>query len=295
MMYLDTMNLKQIFDNKFSAKLSKDDIFNMSASLSYYTALSLAPLLILMITFVSFMGDTFKAQLVVEIQSLVGGQAADAIAMITKSADKKVEVRNLAGLFGVITLLVSAGGVFGELRASLNKIFDVPPIDYEKAAEESFWQSSRGFLKQKVFNVGMVLTFVFISIVSLIISSVLSFMLDGFKAVLGQVINFGVSILIFSILFGAIYYFLPQKRIQVRVAIISGVTTAVLFSIGKTLIGLYLGQSAVGSAYGAAGSMIVLLTWVYYSSAIIFISAELSHRIYDGRVSANEVPVKGTR
>ena len=277
------MNLKEIFDTKFFAKLSRDDIFNMSASLSFYTALSLAPLLILTITFVSFMGPGFSERLIEEIQQLVGGQAAEAISMITKSANSKIEVRNLAGTFGVLTLLISAGGVFGELRASLNKIFDVPPIDYEKAAQESFFKSSSTFLKQKVFNVGMVLTFVFISIVSLVISSVLSVILNGAKAVLGQTINFSVSLLIFSILFASIYYFLPQKRIKVRVAVVSGITTAFLFSIGKTLIGLYIGQSAVGSAYGAAGSMIVLLTWVYYSSAIIFISAELSHRIYDKR------------
>ncbi|MBC7370395.1 MAG: YihY/virulence factor BrkB family protein [Bdellovibrionaceae bacterium] len=285
--------MKQIFDTKFSAKLSRDDIFNMSASLSFYTALSLAPLLILMITFVSLMGPGFSAKLVGEIQNLVGGQAADVIALITKSAESKLEVRNLAGLFGVLTLLVSAGGVFGELRYSLNKIFDVPPIDFEKAAEESFFKSGTTFLKQKVFNVGMVLTFVFISIVSLVISSIMSFILDGAEQVLGQILNFGVSILVFTILFGAIYYFLPQRRIKPRVAIVSGITTAVLFSIGKTLIGLYLGQSAVGSAYGAAGSMIVLLTWVYYSSAIIFISAELSHRIYDKRTETIP-PVRGT-
>jgi membrane protein len=271
------MRVATIFDKKFTSKLGQDDVFSMAASLSYYTALSVAPLLILLITLLSFMGEGFKTELISQIQGVVGSQAAEAVTMITKDADQKVTVRNLAGLFGLITLLISAGGVFGELRASLNKIFDVT-VDPQAQSEESFWQTSRGFLKQKIFNMGMVLTFVFISIVSLLISSVISFWFQGAEAFISQAINFAVSILVFTILFASIYYFLPQKKMGVRVSVISGVITATLFSIGKTLIGLYLGQSAVASAYGAAGSMVVLLMWVYYSSIIIFLSAEISHK-----------------
>jgi membrane protein len=277
------MNVKSLFDSKFFSKVSNDDLFNMAASLSYYTALSLAPLLVLLITFVSFMGDTFKVELINQIQDLVGSQAAEAIAMITKSADQKVSVRNIAGILGLLTLLVSAGGVFGELRASLNKIFDVPLATISDQ-DENFWQTSRGFLKQKIFNMGMVLTFVFISIVSLLISSGISLWFQGAQALIGQLINFAISAAVFTVLFGAIYFFLPQKKMSLKVSLISGLITAVLFSLGKSLIGMYLGQSAVASAYGAAGSMIVLLMWVYYSSIIIFLSAEITHKAEEAGV-----------
>lgn len=273
------MKFGEIFTKKFFDKVGDDQILDMSASLAFYTALSISPLIVLMITFVSFMGDNFKANLTQEIQDLVGGQAAEAIKIIIENADKSQGARGLSSLFGFLTLLVSAGGIFQELRLSLNKIFEAKRPDEGPTQGHILLTTSLSFLKQKIFNMGMVLTFVFILIISLVISSVISLFLTGAQLLVGQLINFVVSTLIFASLFGAIFYFLPQKRIHVRLAAISGFITAILFSIGKTAIGIYLGQSAMASAYGAAGSMILLLMWVYYSSIIIFISAEISHQI----------------
>jgi membrane protein len=271
--------LKGIFDDKFIEKLNKDAIFDLAAALSYYTALSLAPLLILLITFVSFMGDGFKVELISQIQSLVGSQAAQAISLIVENADQRENLRGIAGLFGLLTLLFSAGAIFGQLRTSLDKIFDVEPAKVDPNNAPTFYQSSIDFLKQKVFNMGMVLTFVFISIVSLVVSSVISVWFKGVQMLVGQVVNFAISVFIFTLLFSAIYYFLPQKKMHRELVVRSGLITSILFSIGKSLIGLYLGESAVGSAYGAAGSMVLLLMWVYYSSVIIFLGAEISRRI----------------
>jgi membrane protein len=184
----------------------------------------------------------------------------------------------IAGIAGMVTLLFSAGAIFGELRMSLNKIFQVDKSKLEHP-DESFLRSTWRFLKDKLFNMGMVLAFVFISIVSLLVSSALSFFLKGDVAVLGQTVNFLVSLAVFGLLFGSLYYFLPQTKISAKIAITSGVITGLLFSLGKSLIGLYLGQSAVGSMYGAAGSLIVVLVWVYYSSAVIFVSAEIANEI----------------
>lgn len=273
------MRLRAIFDDSFFDKLTRDDIFDMSAALSYYTALSLAPLLILAITFIGFLGDSFKVELVRQVQELVGTQAAEAIKMITESAERREELRGVAGLFGLLTLLVSAGAIFGQLRTSLNIIFDMSIEQQKQADKMSFWLSSVGYLKEKLFSIGMVLTFVFISIVSLLISSFLTVIFQGITLVIGQVVNFITSIFIFTLLFSAIYYFLPQKKMSKKMTFIAGTITSILFSIGKFGIGLYLGQSAVGSSYGAAGSMIVLLMWVYFSSLIIFLSAEISHQV----------------
>lgn len=270
-------SLRSILSNEFLDKLDRDKIWDLSASLSYYTALSLAPLMILLITFVSFLGADFKSELIHQVEGLVGAQASQAIKTIALSADKTPEARGFAGVIGVITLLFSTGAIFSQLRRSLNTIFEVDTVPAE--GEPGFLQSSMDFVKRRIFSMGMVLAFVFISLVSLVVSSFISMTLHGMAAVVVQTINLLVSLIIFSILFGAIYFFIPQRPIPAVVAITAGLITAFLFSIGKTLIGLYLGQSALASLYGAAGSFIVLLMWVYYSSIIIFISAEIANEI----------------
>ncbi|MBO9666778.1 MAG: YihY/virulence factor BrkB family protein, partial [Bdellovibrio sp.] len=248
------------------------------ASLSYYTTLSLAPLLILLLTFVAFVDQSFRDEVLKQTQGLIGSQARDLIKDIAANVDSQSRMAGVAGMVGVVTLLFSAGAIFGELRMSLNKIFQVDKSKLEYP-NDNFIQSTWRFLKDKLFNMGMVLAFVFISIVSLLVSSGLSFFLKGDDAILGQALNFLVSLGVFGLLFGSLYYFLPQTKVSIKVAVISGVITGILFSIGKSLIGLYLGQSAVGSMYGAAGSLIVVLVWVYYSSAVIFVSAEIANEI----------------
>ncbi|UYL10744.1 YihY family inner membrane protein [Bdellovibrio sp. SKB1291214] len=264
----------------------------MSASLSFYTALSLAPLLVLLLTFVAIMNQSFREEILTQINLLFGTSSSQILEEIAKNVESQPDVRDLAGILGIITLLFSAGAIFGELRMSLNKIFEVK-IDYKKLEEETFLQSVGTFMKTKLFNMGMVLTFVFISIISLVVSSVLSLYLTGTDAVIGQILNFVVSLLIFGLLFSAIYYFLPQVQVRLKVAITSGFITAFMFSVGKGLIGLYMGQSAVASLYGAAGSFIVLLLWVYYSSAVIFLSAEVANEI--NKEERHEEGLQGVR
>lgn len=263
---------------RFSTKMLDDDIFDMSASLAFYTALSLAPILILLLTFLSFMGESFRQELLLQIQELVGIEASKVTHSIAESVDQQPEIRDFAGIVGVSTLIFSAGVIFGSLRRSLNKIFEAPVLGGVPVSA-SLLSGAWTFVKDKLFNMGMVLTFVFISIVSLLISSVISLSLKGAAQALGQIINLLVSFLIFWLLFGAIFWFLPQVKMRRRVAVLSGFVTAILFSVGKSLIGVYLGQSAVASMYGAAGSLILLLLWVYYSSLVIYFSAELSYEI----------------
>lgn len=262
---------------RFSAKMLDDDIFDVSASLAFYTALSLAPILILLLTFLSFMGEGFRQELLLQIQELVGIEASKVTRAIAESVDQQPEIRDFAGIVGVSTLIFSAGVIFGSLRRSLNKIFEAPAAG--DPVSTNIISGAWAFAKDKLFNMGMVLTFVFISIVSLLISSVISLSLKGAALALGQLINLFVSFLIFWLLFSAIFWFLPQMKTRRRVAILSGFITAILFSLGKALIGVYLGQSAVASMYGAAGSLILLLLWVYYSSIVIYFGAELSYEI----------------
>lgn len=256
--------------------MSRDDILEMSASLAFYTALSLAPLLVLLLTSVSLINLEFREQLLSQIQGLVGAKASELIREIARNVDERPDIRNLAGILGLLVLLFSAGAIFGDLRGSLNRIFEAHKK--EAAKDETFLQSTWQLLKKKLFNMGMVLTFVFISIISLIVSTGLSFYLNSSEQWFGQLVNFGISLAVFWLLFSALYYFLPDAEISKKTAGTSGLVTALLFSLGKTAIGLYLGQSAAASLYGAAGSFVVLLMWVYYSSAVIFLSAEIAYQ-----------------
>lgn len=259
----------------FTDKLGEDKLLDMAAALAFYTALSLAPLIVLLITFATFLGEDFRAELINQVKNLVGAQASQAINGIIANANRNIDVRNTAGLLGFLTLLFSAGAIFGQLRASLDTIYSYNPDKEKHKKSNSMIGSALSLVKEKVFNMGMVLTFVFISIVSLVVSSLLNVALSGSAAIIGQILNFVISVVVFGGLFASIYYFLPHKKIPLKVAFATGVLTAFLFSIGKNYIGLYLGNSAVSSAYGAAGSLVVLLMWVFFSSLIIFASAEI--------------------
>ncbi|UOF00780.1 YihY/virulence factor BrkB family protein [Bdellovibrio reynosensis] len=278
------MKIKQVINqlksSEFTDKLSKDKLMDMAAALSYYSALSLAPLLIILIFGVSFLGEDFKNELIAQIQALVGKQAGETIGVIAKNADKTPTARNVAGIAGILTLLFSAGAIFGQLRASLNVIFETADqCEPKKEQKKSFLRSAYDFIKEKVFTMGMVLTFVLISVISLVASSAIAVIFQGGEAFLGQALAFLASQVVFSFVFGAIYYFVPEIKIKPKIAFVAGLVTAFLFTIGKHLIGIYLGQSATANMYGAAGSLILLLMWVFYSSLIIFISAEIANEI----------------
>ncbi|WP_157684621.1 YihY/virulence factor BrkB family protein [Bdellovibrio bacteriovorus] len=269
--------LPRLTSQEFIDKLEKDKVFDLSASLAYYTALSVAPLLVLTLASVALLGDGLKSELIQQVHALIGGQAAETITSIAVNADISPHISGWAGIMGLGTLFFSAGAIFGQLRTSLNTIFESANTPDDK--ELSWLLASWDFLKQKIFNMGMVLSFVFISLVSLLISSLISLLLRGPAAILGQFANLISSQIVFSLLFAGIYYFLPQKKISKRIALVAGAFTALFFSIGKSLIGFYLGKSAIVSLWGAAGSLIILLMWVYYSSLIIFLSAEVANEL----------------
>jgi membrane protein len=260
---------KRLTQSSFFSKMMDDEIFDLAAALSYYSALSLAPLMILLLTLLALIGDDFKSEFWRQIQGVIGQDATETAKTLAIHAGKAGHLRNFAGAFGIVTLLFSAGAMFGQLRSSLNKIFEI------ENKEQDTW----GFVKTKLFNTLMVLTFILISTLSLLVSSFLSLAFVANQGVFVEVLNFFVSALIFVFIFSCLYYFLPDTKIRLRVVLTSGCITALLFSIGKSLIGFYLGRIAVASIYGAAGSFIVLLMWVYYSSVVIFISAEIAHEL----------------
>jgi membrane protein len=250
----------------------EDDALSHSAAMAFYAATSLAPVLLIVIAVAGLAVGRDAAQLALseQLSGLIGPTGADLLKAIVRGAANTTSGL-LAGSLAVITLIVSASGVFGEMRSSLNKIWRAQ-TDTELSA----------LVKARIASLGLVASLGFLLLVSLAVSSAISALSDSinryvpFGAVLAAIIDTIVSVALLAILFAAIYKLLPDRSLAWRDVRFGAVTTAILFTIGKSLIGWYLGTSAVGSSYGAAGSLIVLLLWVFYSSATFLFGAEVT-------------------
>jgi membrane protein len=251
----------------------EDDPFQLASSLSYYTLFSITPLLLIVIAITGFVfsREAAQGQIVETIQGLVGPDSARAIQGMIQNASDKPKTGMISTLIGTVALLIGAGGVVGQLQTSLNKIWGVAP-----KPGQGIW----GFVRQRFISFAMVLGIGFLLLVSLVMSALVT----GFTHLMGELIGgsagvahaleLSVSFISVTTLFAMIYKFLPDVVIRWRDVWIGAALTAFLFTIGKFLIGLYLGSSGVTSAYGAAGSLITVLLWVYYSSLIFFLGAE---------------------
>lgn len=260
----------------FTALVSRIESHNTmtwAASLSFYTSLSLAPLLMLFVTISAQFDPNLQTNFLSQVQGLVGTDAARGISLIIENAKARPDLASVSGLVGTVTLLLSASLVFGELRAALNGIFEERPAP---PPETTFLNSIFIFLKERVFQMGLVFGFIFTMLVSLGVSTAISSMVGSGEATALSLVNIAISAALYMGIFTLLFRFIPKRHLPWRQAARGGVLTALLFVSGKELIGLYLGNSAISSAYGAAGSIIVLLAWVYYSALITFIGAHVS-------------------
>lgn len=253
---------------------SKDNATRLAAALAYYTVLSLAPLLVLAVSVAGlvFGEDAAKGQIADNLSAVVGPEAGKGIQTMLANA-KSPEEGTIGSIVGVVALLFGASGVFGELQASLNRVWNVEP-----KPGKGVW----GFLRQRFFSFSMVLGVAFLLLVSLVLSAVLtavgsyfSHALPGGEA-LWQVVNFVFSLAVITLVFALIFKVVPDAEVGWRDVWIGAGVTAVLFTIGKFGLDLYLGRASVASPYGAAGSLIVLVIWVYYAAQILFMGAEFT-------------------
>ena len=261
---------------------SKDDVPRLGASLAYYTLLSLAPILVIAIGIagVVFGRQAVQSELVQQLDALVGHEGALVVqSMLEGASHHKAGV--LAMLLGALAFLGASLGAFLELQHALNTIFKVR-LDKSTAKRRPFLVA---LLRDRAKSFGMVLAIGFLLLVSLAISAALAAASAWLESgsfgspALWQVVNALVSLAVITLLFALIYRFLPDVRLSWRDVWVGAGTTALLFSIGKQLIGLYLGRSSVASSYGAAGSVVVIVLWVYYSSQIVLLGAEFT-RVY---------------
>jgi membrane protein len=271
----------------------EDNPFQLAAALSYYTLFSLAPLLIIAISIagLAFGHEAAQARIVETLQGLVGRDSAEAIQSIVQNASRKPETGRVSSILGVVLLLIGAGGVVGQLQTSLNTIWGVAP-----KPGQGVW----GFIRQRFISFAMVLGIGFLLVVSLAASALLTTFTQfagewlGTTAFLAHGLDLIISLVFVTALFAMIYKFLPDVRIEWRDVIVGAALTSLLFTIGKILIGIYLGTSGVTSTYGAAGSLITVLLWVYYSSLIFFLGAEFT-QVYAREYGSGVVPAENAQ
>lgn len=254
----------------------EDNVPQQGAALAFYSLLSLAPLLMIAIAIAAlFFGEeAARGELNDQIKDLVGREGAKATEAMLENAKRPGSGGTLATVIGVGTLLFGASGVFGQLQETLNRIWDVPT---NKSG--GIWD----MIRSRFLSFAMVLVIGFLLLASLVLSAViagagkyLSDIIPGLEAWL-QTANTVASFVIITVLFALIFKVLPDTSIAWRDVWIGALLTSLLFTIGKLLIGLYLGKSGMASAYGTAGSLVVLIVWVYYSAQIMFFGAELAH------------------
>jgi membrane protein len=266
---------------------SRDECPTQAAALSYYTIFSLPPLLAVLLLILGSVLDPrdVQGQLEQQIGALMGPTAVDQIRTILQQARRPEAHGALATVLSVGALVIGAAGAFGQLQAALNRAWEVAPDPAQGGLKQ--------FLLKRVFSFGMVFIVAFFLLVSLAVSAALSafggalggMLPDSISTTLLQVVNQIVSLAVVSVLFAAIFKVLPDAKVAWRDVWVGAFVTAVLFVVGKFLIGYYLGRTNPGQAFGAAASLAVLFVWVYYSSMILLFGAEFTESWADRRGS----------
>ena len=262
--------LKQVFNAWLD-----DDVPSMGAALAYYTLFSLAPLLLIVISVAGlvFGQEAARGEIALQLRALMGEPGADAVQALLASVGQPAE-STWATLLGVLLLLIGATTVFGELQSALDRIWRVPAT-----APVSGWLH---LLRARMLSFGMILVIGFLLMVSLVLSAALATMerlwspLFGGWISIASASNAAAGFVLVTAMFALIYKVMPRAQVLWRDVWTGALFTALLFSLGKALIGVYIGRSGIVSGFGAAGSLVVVLLWVYYSAQIFLIGAEFT-------------------
>jgi len=248
---------------------------SMGAAIAYYTAFSIAPMLIIVIAIAGlvFGSEAAGGYIYAQLGALLGDQGAQTVQAMVESAQDTGE-GILATAIGVALLVVSATTVFAELQTDLDRIWKAPAAE----KSEGFW----GLIRSRLLSLGLVVSIGFVLMISLVVSAALAALGKWWGGIFGdfewllQLVNVVVSLAVTTLMFALMYKILPRVKIGWRDVWVGAAVTALLFAIGKSLIGLYLGRSTFASGFGAAGSLVVLLVWVYYSAQIFLLGAEFT-------------------
>lgn len=265
-----TAAIKSRFMDFFNA-VGNDRVFTLGGSIAYTVALALAPFVIILLAFASLLGQGFQNRMYDQMTKLLGPEAGKAVQMVVENADNSQSLTTISGLVGLVVLAISASAVFGQLRSALDIMNHTP--------EDKIPSGIKGFFKDKVLSLGLVFGFVFLSITSLAVTAVISGVFYGREEFVWSVISAVTNVALFLALFTLMFRFTPTERMPWRQCAISGICASIFYLAGKSAIGVYLGNASVGSAYGAAGTFVVFLVWVYYTTVTLLISYEFSNHI----------------
>ena len=251
----------------------EDEALGRGAAIAFYTVTSIAPVLFIVVAIagLAFGQDAARGAIAEQVSDLIGRESADLLQNAIRSAANRSS-GVVATVVGIVTLVVAASGVFGEMQSALNAFWKVEPRGTTVSR----------LIRARAVSMGLVAALGFLLLVSLVINAGLSALGKYINAYLPfavlvlQGLTFLISFILISVLFAAIYKVLPDKRLEWRDVLVGAVATALLFTLGKFLIGLYIGTSAIASSYGAAGALILVLLWVYYSAQIFLLGAEFT-------------------
>jgi membrane protein len=274
-----------------------DQAPSKGAAIAYYSMFSIAPLLFIVITVAGLIHgpDAVRGAVFGQVADLMGESGAEAIREMLANVSEP-DTGSMAAMVSTALLLFGATTVFGQLQTALDTIWEVP-AQANAGKHNAIWI----FIKGRLLSFGLVLALAFLIVVSLVLSAALSALgkwwgpMFGEWETVAQVANLAVSFAMLVVVFAAIYKFMPRARIEWRDVWVGAAVTAVLFSVGKFLIGLYLGKSDVGGSFGAFGSIIVVMVWVYYSAQIFLLGAEFTWAYAHHSGSRQAKPVEASR
>jgi membrane protein len=263
----------------FFSKFMTDRTLSWAASVAYYMVLSLSPLVVLFLIVISHLDPHLQNTFVNQIRELGDPNVASGVEMVIHNSKTNIDLSHISGVFGAVVLLLSAGMVFSELKTALTLMFRQVPTK-----QNTKWQ----FILDRFKAMGLALGFIVTIILSLMLATAISSAISpgsvsSAPAIIYLILNILASSCIYFGLFTLWFHYLPEQDLPWKQAAQGGLITAVLFVLGKVLIGIYLGNSAFGSAYGAAGSLVILLVWIYYSAVIMFTGAHVSYLLNEGQ------------
>ncbi|KIQ96381.1 YihY/virulence factor BrkB family protein [Lysobacter sp. A03] len=258
-----TERLQQSWPAKFFQRFFAYDILALAAALSFFTLLSLAPLVVMLLWLTTSLYPVAQGEFFHQIGLLAGPQVEQTARLIVANAEQQPGTGSLAAILGTAALLVGASMVFGQLQVALNRVF---------RSDATRLGGALAWLRKRLLSFGMALGVGFLLVVSMAAQAALAIVLawlPDLMPVLAELVSF----LLYAIVFSLIYRLLPDRPVSRRRALLGGAMTSVLFMVGRWAIGLYLGQSTLGNAYGPAGGLVVMLVWLYYCAVVFLVGA----------------------
>lgn len=248
---------------------------DLAAALAFYTLLSLAPLLVLLLWLTASLYPPAQASLVAQIGDLAGPAAAEVARTVLANAHAQPDIGSLAGVISTGGLLFGATLVFAQLQGALNRIFH---------SEQARFDGALGWIKRRMFSAGVVLALGFLLVVAMVATTAVQVAFAQLPSLLPAIASL-TTLAVYAAAFACLYHWVPDRQVPWRQAWLGGAITAVLFTIGRHAIGLYLANAAPGSAYGSMGALVLLLVWIYYACLVFFAGAMVT-AVIDERASA---------